>query len=145
MPVKSIITNKEKLALVSETVDLYTEVLPFVDDLLDTAKYHAGQPIGCLGLACNQISMLKRVIVVFISGKWLVLINPEIIPIVKAGRTTGKEMCLSVPGVKTFRKRYKKIEVFYLNESFEAKSIRLSRLSARIVQHEVDHLNGITI
>lgn len=145
MAVKSIVTNKQKLALVSEPVDLYTEVLPFVDDLKDTAKYYAANYNGCVGLASNQIGILKRVIVVFISGKWLVLINPEIIPIKKAGRTSAKELCLSRPGVRTFRKRYKKIEVFYMNENFEAKSIRLSRLSARIVQHEVDHLDGITI
>ena len=145
MAIKSIITNKEKLALLSKPVELHTEISETINDLLDTAKHHAGQQIGCLGLASNQIGILKRVIVVFISGKWLVLINPEIIPIKKAGRTTGKEMCLSVPGVKSFRKRYKKIDVTYQNEKFEAKSIRLSRLSARIVQHELDHLNGIYI
>ena len=145
MSIKPIVTNVKKLAIVSEPVDSNDDYLALVDDLKDTAKYYAANYNGCVGLASNQIGVLKRVIVVFISGKWLVLINPEIIPIVKAGRTTGKEMCLSVPGVRTFRKRYKKIEVFYMNESFEPVSIRLSRLSARIAQHEVDHLDGITI
>ena len=145
MSVKNIVTNKEKLALTSEPVDLHENYFQIVDDLMDTAIHNSRIGIGCVGLATNQIGVLKRVIVVFISGKWIVMINPEIVPIAKAGRTSGKEMCLSRPGVKTFRKRYKKIDVYYMDRSFNATHLRLSRLSARIVQHEIDHLNGITI
>lgn len=145
MPVKNIVTNLTKLALVSSPVDVYTEILPVVDDMLDTAKFEAQRGVGCVGLACNQIGILKRVIVVFVHGKWVVMINPIIEPNVKAGRTSAKEMCLSRPGVKTFRKRFKKITVAYTDENLVEQSVILSRLNARIVQHEVDHLDGITI
>ena len=145
MPIKQIVRNKEKLAISSLPVMDHTDISETITDMLDTAKYHARHQTGCLGLACNQIGVLKRVIVVFISGGWIVLINPEFEPVYKAGRSSGKEGCLSRPGVRTFRKRYRKIDVTYQNEKYETKTIRLSRLSARIVQHEVDHLNGITI
>ena len=145
MGIKSIVTNTDRLKLISEPVIGLQGVHSTIDDLLETAKHHSKIGIGCVGLACNQIGILKRIIVVFISGKWVVMVNPEIAPNPKAGKTTAKEMCLSRPGVKTFRKRYKKIEVFYVNTYGEAVSLRLSRLSARIVQHEVDHLDGITI
>ena len=146
MPIKNIVTNADKLAIASSPVEVFTTILPVIDDLLDTAKHHSQIGVGCVGLACNQIGVTNcRVIVVFISGQWITMINPEIKVNRAAGRTTAKEMCLSRPGVKTFRKRYKKIEVIYINDMLENVSLRLSRLNARIVQHEVDHLNGITI
>lgn len=145
MPIKSIVTNMTKLALVSSPVVDFVETLPIIDDLLDTAKKASQEGVGCVGLACNQIGILKRIIVVFVHGKWVVMINPVIEPNVKAGRTSAKEMCLSRPGVKTFRKRYKKITVAYTDENLAEQSIIMSRMNARIIQHEVDHLDGITI
>jgi peptide deformylase len=141
MGIKSIVTNIDKLALVSSPVVDFPEALLIVDDVLDTAKYHAVRGVGCIGLACNQIGILKRIIVVHHAGKWIVMINPEITD-KYAGRTSAKEMCLSRPGIRTFLKRFKKVKVTYLDEDLNHQNITLSRLSARVVQHEVDHLDG---
>jgi len=145
MAIKNIITDRDKLGIESIPADTVTELYHVIDNLLDTAKYHAKNGIDCVGLTCNQIGENGRVIVAFISGKWVVMIDPVITPITAYGKASYQEQCLSVPGIKTFRKRYKKIEVSYIDDNLENKKIRLSRLSARIIQHEVDHLNGIII
>lgn len=141
MPAKNIVTNTDKLSLVSLPVELSQDTLDIANDLLDTAKYYSQRGVGCLGLACNQIGLLRRIIVIFHGGKWIVMINP-IITDKYAGRTSAREMCLSRPGVKSFRKRFKKVKVSYYDENLQEQGITLSRMSARIVQHEVDHLDG---
>ena len=141
MPVKNIVTNTDKLSLLSSPVELTGETLDIANDLLDTAKYYSQRGVGCLGLACNQIGILKRIIVVFHSGKWMIMINP-IITDAFAGKTSAKEMCLSSQGVKSFRKRFKKVKVVYYDENFVEQHAQFSRLTARVVQHEVDHLDG---
>ena len=144
MSVKSIVTNTDKLSLLSLPVSSLQESLILSNDLLDTAKKCAGEGVGCVGLALNQIGIRKRIIAVFHAGKWIVMINP-VITDKYAGKTSAKEMCLSRPGVKTFRKRFKKVKVSYLDIEWNEQTITLSRLSARIVQHEVDHLDGVYI
>jgi len=103
MAIKSIVTNLARLRLVSEPVIDFKEISLIVDNLLDTAIFESKRGAGCVGLAMNQIGILERVIVVFVGGKWVVMINP-VITDKYAGKTTGKEMCLSRPGVKTFKK-----------------------------------------
>lgn len=141
MSVKSIVTNLDKLSLISLPVSLSDDISQIIDDMLCTAKLEATRGVGCIGLACNQIGILKRIIVVFHSGKWIVMVNP-VITDKYAGKTSAKEMCLSRPGIKSFRKRFKKVKVTYLDDQFVTRHITLSRLSARVVQHEVDHLDG---
>ena len=141
MPVKSIVTNTVRLSVISEPVSLSPDIYSHIDDLLDTAIYHSSRGVGCVGLACNQIGVLKRVIAIFHANKWIVMINP-VITDAYAGRTSAKEMCLSRPGIKSFRKRAKKVRITYTDTDFKEQNITLSRLSARIAQHEIDHLDG---
>lgn len=141
MTVQNIVTNTDKLSLVSLPVSLSEETLDIANDLVDTAKYYSQRGVGCLGLACNQIGLLKRIIVIFHGGQWVVMINPEITDAF-AGKTSAKEMCLSRPGVKSFRKRFKKVKVKYFDENFAEQHAQFSRMSARVVQHEIDHLDG---
>lgn len=145
MAIKSIVTNEEKLKLVSSPILDSKDFYPLIDDLLDTAIDSSKKGIGCVGLASNQIGILQRAIVVFVHGKWIIMINPKITVNLKAGKSNAKEMCLSRPGIKSFRKRYKKISVSYEDENSELHDLKLSRMNARIVQHEVDHLDGVYI
>ena len=141
MSVKNIVTNEKKLALVSLPVEDYKEVLNIASDLVDTAKHYAIKPIGCVGLACNQIGILKRIIVIKFSGEWLVMINPEIV-VSTGGRFIGREACLSRPGKSVKVRRDKKVTVVYTNIDGEIITSKFTKFTARIIQHEVDHLNG---
>lgn len=141
MPTKNIVTNTVRLSLISDPVCLLTDSLSFIDDLVDTAVYSSKVGVGCVGLAAPQIGILKRAVVVFHANKWIVMINP-VITDAYAGRTSAKEMCLSRPGIKSFRKRSKKVKITYFDIDKNEQKITLSRLSARIAQHEIDHLDG---
>lgn len=98
---------------------------------------------GC-GLAANQIGSNKRVIVVDNgSGLKLALINPVIVKRY-GGKSTLKEGCLSFPGKQALVVRDKQIIVEALDQNFKPIRRKLKGLASRIVQHEVDHLNGIS-
>ena len=107
---------------------------------------------GCLGLAANQINVLKRIIVVRmgVQGVGLVfvpMVNPEIFPNIKASMLGGTERCLSrpdMPGI--YVKRYKKIIVTWFDPiEREIETRKFTKLTARFIQHEVDHLNGLLV
>ena len=109
------------------------------DDLLDTLKANRDR---CVGLAANMIGVRKRIIA-FMSGPFCVgMLNPEIIGRFDPYQT--EEGCLSLDGVrKTIR--YQKIEVEYQDRSFQKKKAVYTGWIAQIIQHEVDHCNGILI
>jgi peptide deformylase len=142
--IKSIVTNKEVLAIPSSPVQVITpKVLAIIQDLRDTAEHHATTKIGCAGLAANQISHLYRIVLVW-NNEWIVMINPEV-------RTRDGKMglshegCLSRPGVSRKIRRHKRIVVHYMDKQGVDHSLKLAHLPARVVQHEVDHLDGIFI
>jgi len=141
MTVKNIVTNEKKLSLVSLYVDSYTEVLGIASDLVDTAIFYSKMPIGCVGLACNQIGILKRIIVIRFEGSWLVMINP-VIEEAWAGKFNAKEGCLSRPGKSVSMRRYKKIRVTYTDVTGDRINKKFTKFNARVIQHEVDHLDG---
>jgi len=141
MSIKSIVTNEKKLALVSLSVDDYKDILTIASDLVDTAIFYSKKSIGCVGLACNQIGILKRIITVRFEGKWLVMINP-VIEESWAGRFNAREGCLSRPGKSVNVRRFKKIRVSYIDIDGLKVDRRFTKFMARVVQHEVDHLNG---
>lgn len=95
---------------------------------------------GGIGIAANQVGLDKRFIVVSISGSIIPMINP----VISNARMNdmGKEGCLSFPGVtsKVMRNRY--IDVTYLDLKGEEQTLGLSYMNARVVQHEVEHLDG---
>lgn len=110
-----------------------------ITDLLDTLRAHLD---GCVGMAANMIGVNKSIIVFCKGKKQLVMVNPVILK--KEGQYFAEESCLSVPGTKK-TVRYNQIDVVYLDENFTRKRTTYSGWTAQIIQHEIDHTNGILI
>lgn len=108
-------------------------------DLLDTLKAHSHE---CVGLAANMIGVNKCVIAFDNEGTPMAMFNPQIIE--KQGEFMAKEGCLSLEGVRP-TKRYKRITVSYQDIAFKECMDTFEGWSAQIIQHEVDHCNGIII
>lgn len=109
------------------------------DDLLDTLKAHRE---GCVGMAANMIGVNKRIIAFENEGGYLVMFNPQIIKQSKPYDT--EEGCLSLPGIRPTR-RYQSIKVQYQNERFQMRYKTFTGFPAQIIQHEIDHCEGILI
>ena len=110
-----------------------------ITDLLDTLKANEA---GCVGLAANMIGV-RKCIIVFAHGPFHVpMVNPKILK--KTGPYETEEGCLSLPGVRPC-KRWETIEVEYLDRNFQKKRGTFSGFTAQIIQHEIDHCNGIII
>ena len=108
-------------------------------DMIETMIVGAG-----VGLAANQIGILKRIMVVQIEGQPQIFINPVIIKIDRR-KEVDTEGCLSVSGLSLEVRRSREVEVKGLNINGEKIKIKAKDLTARIFQHEIDHLNGILI
>ena len=109
-------------------------------DLLDTLAAHRD---SCVGMAANMIGVCKRIIVFDNEGTPMLMLNPEI---VKAGeKYETEEGCLSLLGGPRKTKRYRKIKVKYQTEKFETRLKSFSGWTAQIIQHEIDHCDGILI
>ena len=93
-------------------------------------------------MAANMIGVNKSIIVVAAGPFQFAMVNPVITK--KSGEYTTEEGCLSLDGVRNCI-RYEEIEVDYLNENFEPKNGKFSGYTAQIIQHEVDHCNGVVI
>ena len=109
------------------------------DDLRDTLAAHRE---GCVGMAANMIGYRKRAIIVSTGIFDLVMNNPEIVSRSEPYET--EEGCLSLTGVRKTR-RFKNIEVRYQDTSFKTQIQKFSGFTAQIIQHEMDHLEGIII
>ncbi len=109
-------------------------------DLLDTLMVHRET---CVGMAANMIGVLKCVIA-FADGKgFTVMYNPKILK--AGGEYEAEESCLSLLGGPRKTKRYQKIKVQYQNEAMQTRIKTFEGWTAQIIQHEVDHCNGILI
>lgn len=108
-------------------------------DLLDTLAAHAHE---CVGLAANMIGVRKRIIAVNLGAADLAMINPEIIR--KEQPFETEEGCLSLSGVRKTT-RYRSITVTYQDKMFRPHKQTFTGWTAQIVQHEIDHCNGILI
>ncbi len=108
-------------------------------DLLDTLAAHRE---GCVGMAANMIGVRKRIIVLDNDGTDLLMFNPVILK--KEGAYDTEEGCLSLPGVRP-AKRWNKIKVQYQNEKFQTRIKTFSGWTAQIIQHEIDHCDGVLI
>lgn len=113
--------------------------LPAAQDLLDT---FAANRAGCVGMAANMIGVHRRMIVVEAFGAPLLMLNPSIIA--KKGLYRTTEGCLSLAGRRE-TERYREITVRFQDADFRWQTRRLSGFPAQIVQHEMDHCNGILI
>lgn len=112
---------------------------PLVQDLLDTLRANSDR---CVGMACNMIGTPKAIIVVAAGPFQFAMINPVITK--KSGPFQTEEGCLSLEGVRPCT-RYQEIEVDYLDQNFQPKHSKYSGWTAQIIQHEIDHLQGIII
>ncbi|CAM3123649.1 peptide deformylase [Lactiplantibacillus plajomi] len=110
-----------------------------VSDLLATL---AANQATCVGMAANMIGVNKRIIVVQIGPLALAMINPQITA--KNGRYQTQEGCLSLTGERPAT-RYRTITVSFLNQNFQPQQQTFNDFTAQIIQHEVDHCNGILI
>ena len=113
--------------------------LSVAQDLLDTL---AANSKNCVGLAANMVGVLKRIIIVDDEGNPLVMLNPEIIKQSEPYQT--EESCLSLIGTRP-TKRYKAIKVRYQNTELQTRLKNFNGFTAQIIQHEIDHCNGIII
>jgi peptide deformylase len=124
---------------------LSDEFQKFLDNLLYTAKTSEEQVgVESGGISAPQVGVTKRVSYIFNydTGEFEVLINPEVKNI---GNKTDIDIegCLSIPNVEENVKRYKKIKVKYIDREGNKINRRFTGLNARVVQHEVDHLDGV--
>ena len=109
-------------------------------DLLDTLIANRS---GCVGMAANMIGVRKRIIVVDNGGTYLTMFNPEIIK--KTGPYDTEEGCLSLLGGPRPCKRYQTIQVRWQTKEFKTCTRMFTGWTAQIIQHEVDHCDGVLI
>ena len=113
--------------------------LQIAEDLVDTLRANAER---CVGLAANMIGKRKRIIAFCNGPLIMVMLNPKIIN--KDGEYETEEGCLSLPGVRK-TKRYRSITVTWQDMDMNHRTGTLSGYAAQIVQHELDHCDGILI
>ena len=113
--------------------------LQVAQDLLDTLAAHRE---GCVGMAANMIGVRKRIIVFDNEGTDMIMFNPVILK--KEGQYDTEEGCLSLPGIRPTT-RWNKIKVQYQNAAFQTRIKTFSGWTAQIIQHEIDHCDGILI
>lgn len=115
------------------------EDLGTAQDLLDTLIAHKD---GCVGMAANMIGVRKRIIAFDNEGKFEVMLNPEIIK--QSGAYEAEEGCLSLDGTRKAR-RYRTIKVRWQNEKLQERIKTFTGFTAEIIQHEIDHCEGVII
>ena len=110
-----------------------------IDDLVDTLRANLDD---CVGMAANMIGVKKRILVFSLGNIIVPMVNPVIVK--KENKYETEESCLSLNG---FRKttRYEKIEVEYLDRNFKKHREIFKGFTAQIIQHEIDHFEGIII
>lgn len=130
---------KDVLFLGEESEVATQEDMAVVDDLIDTLRANLD---GCVGLAANMIGVKKRIIVFAVGNAIVPMINPVILK--KENSYVTEESCLSLTGFRETT-RYETIEVEYFDKSFKKQRGTFTGFVAQIIQHEVDHCNGIII
>ena len=108
-------------------------------DLLDTLAAHKD---GCVGMAANMIGINKRIIAFDNEGEYMVMFNPSIVR--RSGTYEAEEGCLSLAGTRK-TKRFQTIKVQWQNEKFQTRCKTFTGWTAEIIQHEIDHCEGILI
>ena len=130
----------DPLFLARRSTDAGPEDLDTARDLLDTITAHSQT---CVGMAANMIGVTKRIIVFAEGNSFSLMFNPEIISC--SGEYEAEEGCLSLLGGPRKTKRYQKIKVRYQNQQFQTRLKTYTGWTAQIIQHEIDHCNGILI
>ena len=135
--VREIMKDEVFLAEASEKAT--AEDTEIARDLLETLEAHKA---GCVGMAANMIGVHKRIIAFDNEGSYMVMFNPEIVK--KSGAYETEEGCLSLTGTRKTR-RWQSIKVQYQNEKMQIRLKTFTGWTAEIIQHEIDHCNGIII
>lgn len=115
------------------------EDMDIARNLLDTLEAHSD---GCVGMAANMIGVSKRIIAFDCEGTYMVMFNPVILKKERAYQT--EEGCLSLSGSRK-TERFQSIKVQWQNEKFQTRVKTFTGWTAQIIQHEIDHCNGILI
>ena len=136
--IKELVHDPILLARKSETAT--KEALQVAQDLLDTLTAHKD---GCVGMAANMIGVYKRIIAFDNDGTYMVMFNPEIIK--KSGPYDAEEGSLSLLGGPRKCKRYQTIKVQWQTAEFQTRIKTFTGFPAQIIQHEVDHCDGVLI
>ena len=131
--------TRDPMFLAQKSVDANEADKQVISDLLDTLRANLDH---CVGMAANMIGVSKNIIVVAAGPFQFAMINPVIAK--KTGAFQTEEGCLSLDGVRPCT-RYKEIEVDYLDTNFKKQHGKYIGWTAQIIQHEVDHCNGIVI
>ncbi len=136
--VKELMHDPIFLSLKSESAT--KDDLQTAQDLLDTLMAHKD---GCVGMAANMIGVCKRIICFDNEGSYMTMFNPEII---KQAEPYGtEEGCLSLLGGPRPCRRYRTIKVRWQTEEMKTRIKTFTGFPAQIIQHEIDHCNGILI
>lgn len=136
--VKELVHDPILLAMKSETAakdDLQT-----AQDLADTLSVHKD---SCVGMAANMIGVRKRIIVFDNGGEFMTMLNPEILKRSEPYET--EEGCLSLLGGPRKCKRYKSVKVKWQTVDFQTRIKTFTGFTAQIIQHEIDHCDGVLI
>ena len=130
---------RDETFLAQKAAPATADDLATAQDLLDTLTAHKD---GCVGMAANMIGVCKRIIAFDNEGTYMVMFNPVIIR--QSGPYEAQEGCLSLTGVrKTIR--FQTIKVQWQNEKFQTRLKTFTGWTAEIIQHEIDHCEGILI
>lgn len=130
---------KDELFLARKAKPATPEDITVAENLMETLEYHKN---GCVGMAANMIGVDRRIIAFDNDGSYMVMFNPEILQ--RSGPYQTEEGCLSLTGVRK-TKRWKTIKVKWQNEKFQQRIKNFTGWTAEIIQHEIDHCEGIII
>ena len=130
---------KDMLFLAQPSEEATKADAAIIRDLTDTLLHHRE---GCVGMAANMIGVRKRIICVMMGPVPLTMVNPVIVG--KSGEDEAEEGCLSLTGVRKCR-RFREIEVSYQDAAFLPRRQKYTGWIAEIIQHEIDHCNGVII
>lgn len=136
--VKKLVHDPVLLGMKSEAAT--KEDVQIACDLLETLKAHKE---SCVGMAANMIGVRKRIIVFDCEGTYMTMFNPEILK--ASGAYDTEEGCLSLLGGPRPCKRFQTIKVQWQNAQFQTRIKTFTGWTAQIIQHEIDHCNGILI
>ena len=130
---------KDVMILSRKSVPAEKQDITIGKDLLDTLFANAA---ACVGMAANMIGINKRIIVVNTGVMNIAMFNPVIES--RSGRYETQEGCLSLSGLRP-TVRYQSISVSYMDINWKKQKLKLTGWPAQIVQHEIDHCDGIVI
>ena len=130
---------KDEAFLAQKAEPAAADDLVVAQDLLDTLTAHKD---GCVGMAANMIGVNKRIIAFDNEGEYMVMFNPVIVK--QSGPYEAEEGCLSLTGTRK-TKRFQTIKAQWQNEKFQTRIKTFTGWTAEIIQHEIDHCEGILI